>query len=142
MRMTKQRTIILQELQKSCQHLSADVLYDRVRKILPRISLATVYRNLDTLAQDGMIKQLEAEGNRKIFDADIRPHNHIFCVQCQGVENIDLGDMSGLANLAGISDIVSLDSLMNVENCDYDITGYRINVLGICKECSDDDIKN
>ena len=48
LRMTNQREMILKELQKSKQHLTADELYGRVRKIMPRISLATVYRNLET----------------------------------------------------------------------------------------------
>ena len=50
MRMTSQREIILKELQDSHQHLTADELYERVKKIMPRISLATVYRNLETLS--------------------------------------------------------------------------------------------
>ena len=55
MRMTSQREIILKELQNSRQHMSADELYERVKKIMPRISLATVYRNLETLSAAGVI---------------------------------------------------------------------------------------
>ena len=59
LRMTNQREIILQELQKSKKHMTADELYSRVRKVMPRISLATVYRNLETLSDAGIIAKLE-----------------------------------------------------------------------------------
>src|SRR5210317_2082680 len=90
LRMTNQREIILQELQKSRKHLSADELYERVKKIMPRISLATVYRNLETLSEAGVIGKLEISGRQKRFDFDVSDHDHIYCVQCHRVDNIKL----------------------------------------------------
>jgi len=62
LRMTHQREIILQELRKCTSHPSADALYERVKKILPRISLATVYRNLEILSDSGEIGKIEICG--------------------------------------------------------------------------------
>ncbi|MGL1930550.1 MAG: transcriptional repressor [Desulfotalea sp.] len=121
MRMTKQRIAILQELQKSCQHLTADVLYDRVRKVLPKVSLATIYRNLELMAEGRMIKQLDVGGSKKVFDADVTPHHHIFCLSCHRVDNIDF---------------TGEDHFLEVEKSDYKISGYRIDIVGICKNCS------
>ena len=59
-RMTRQRGIILEELRKINTHPSADEIYERVRKHLPRISLGTVYRNLEILSELGEIQKLEA----------------------------------------------------------------------------------
>ena len=55
MRMTRQRSVILEELRNSGMHPSADQLYQLVRKRLPRISLGTVYRNLEILSELGEI---------------------------------------------------------------------------------------
>ncbi len=100
--------MILKELQKSKQHLTADELYGRVKKIMPRISLATVYRNLETLSGAGVIAKLEISGRQKRFDYDTENHDHIYCVQCQRVDNISLdkeavftSDMGQIPRFAG-----------------------------------------
>ena len=122
MRMTNQREIILKELRDSRQHLTADQLYERVKKSMPRISLATVYRNLETLSEAGIIGKLEISGRQKRFDYEITPHHHIYCLQCQRVDNIEfeqeLVDQGAMASTTG-----------------YRITGYRVEFVGICSSC-------
>ena len=122
MRMTNQREIILKELRKSRQHLTADELYVRVKKSMPRISLATVYRNLETLSEAGIITKLEISGRQKRFDYDIEEHDHIYCLQCRRVDNISLEH--GLIDASS----VSLPS-------GYQVTGYRVEFVGICRPC-------
>ncbi len=122
MRMTNQREIILKELRKSRQHLTADELYVRVKKSMPRISLATVYRNLETLSEAGIITKLEISGRQKRFDYDIEEHDHIYCLQCRRVDNISLEH--GLIDASS----VSLPS-------GYQVTGYRVEFVGICLPC-------
>jgi Fur family ferric uptake transcriptional regulator len=122
LRMTNQREIILRELKKSRQHLSADELYGRVKKIMPRISLATVYRNLEILSEAGLIGKLEISGRQKRFDFDVSDHDHIYCVVCHKVDNLKIErnnvNTEGLGAAAG-----------------YAITGYRVEIVGICPEC-------
>lgn len=120
--MTNQREIILKELRKSRQHLTADELYVRVKKSMPRISLATVYRNLETLSEAGIITKLEISGRQKRFDYDIEEHDHIYCLQCRRVDNISLEH--GLIDASS----VSLPS-------GYQVTGYRVEFVGICLPC-------
>ncbi len=122
LRMTNQREIILNELRKCRQHLTADELYSRVKKIMPRISLATVYRNLETLSEAGIIAKLEMSGRQKRFDYDIEKHDHIFCVKCHRVDNIRLE-----------RGLISTSSLSLPPG--YQITGYRIEFVGICPQC-------
>ncbi len=122
MRMTNQREVILRELRKSKQHLTADELYERVKKDMPRISLATVYRNLEILSEAGMIQKLEISGRQKRFDWDTTVHDHIYCVQCHRVDNLELEHKS-----------ISGDVLKKVSS--YEITGYRLEFAGICPEC-------
>lgn len=122
LRMTNQREMILKELRKSRQHLTADELHERVKKSMPRISLATVYRNLEILSEAGIIAKLEISGRQKRFDYDVQEHDHIYCIQCHRVDNLELDRESIRA--------VSWDS-----DKGYSVQGYRLEVAGICPEC-------
>lgn len=88
MRMTRQRQVILEVLKRSKDHPTADDVYDRVRKVLPKISLGTVYRNLENLTADGVIDRIENAGGQNRFDPTTTPHNHFRCVQCGRVEDL------------------------------------------------------
>jgi len=120
--MTNQREIILRELKKSKRHLAADELYDIVKKVMPRISLATVYRNLEILSEAGMIGKLEISGRQKRFDFDVSDHDHIYCVVCHRVDNLTI-DRKGVES-----------EQLGIE-VGYTITGYRVEIMGICPEC-------
>ena len=120
--MTNQRELILKELKKSKRHLSADELYERVKKVMPRISLATVYRNLEILSEAGMIAKLEISGRQKRFDYDVGEHDHIYCVQCHRVDNIIL-DRS----------LIEREEMRAAEG--YSVTGMRVEFAGICPSC-------
>jgi len=122
LRMTNQREIILRELRKSKRHLSADELYDIVKKVMPRISLATVYRNLEILSEAGLIGKLEISGRQKRFDFDVSDHDHIYCVMCHKVDNLDI-------------ERKNIDSEQLGATAGYTITGYRVEIIGICPDC-------
>jgi Fe2+ or Zn2+ uptake regulation protein len=119
LRMTHQREVILDEMGKCKGHPTADVLYERIKKKLPRISLATVYRNLEILSEAGMIRKLEISGRQKRFDRLLDQHHHIYCVQCHRVDNLKV-------------ETVSPDSAAEIG---YRISGCRIEFFGICPEC-------
>ncbi len=122
LRMTNQREIILRELKKSKQHLAADEIYERVKKDMPRISLATVYRNLQILFEAGLIGKLEITGRQMKFDYDVTEHDHIYCTVCQKVSNLNI-KRQGLHEK-------ELESVKG-----YTVTGYRLEVIGICPTC-------
>ncbi len=121
LRMTNQREMILRELKKSKGHLTADELYERVKKFMPRISLATVYRNLEILSDVNMIRKLEISGRQKRFDSVLEEHDHIYCVQCQRIDNLSI-------------EPGHIDLAMN-ETKGYTITGRRLEVTGLCPAC-------
>ncbi len=120
--MTNQREMILQELKKSKDHLTADELYEKVKKTMPRISLATVYRNLEILSEAGLIAKLEVSGRQKRFDSELEDHDHIYCIQCHRVDNFNLD-----------REKIGLDRLESVDG--YAVTGYRLEFAGLCKKC-------
>lgn len=122
LRMTNQREIILRELRKSGRHLTADELYDLVKKAMPRISLATVYRNLEILSEAKIIGKLEISGRQKRFDYDPEEHDHIYCVVCHRVDNLEISRHG-----------MSAEELPAVGG--YTVTGCRLELIGICLDC-------
>jgi Fe2+ or Zn2+ uptake regulation protein len=122
LRITNQRTIIFEELRKSKQHMTADELYGIVRKKIPKISLATVYRNLEVLSETGMIAKLEVSGRQKCFDSEVCNHDHVFCVQCHRVDNVILKSEG--------EDCPSHGTVKG-----YTITGRRLEFIGLCPRC-------
>ncbi|MBN2440423.1 MAG: transcriptional repressor [Spirochaetales bacterium] len=124
MRITNQRKIILEELIKCSHHPGADEIYNLVRKSIPRISLGTVYRNLEFLAASGMIKKLDFGNGQKRFDGNIEPHDHFRCVNCNTIEDIPF-----------TMDIMPLDeNHMWVKK--RIIYGMRLEIYGLCAACS------
>lgn len=122
-RMTQQRRVILEELRKAKSHSSADEVYEMVRKRLPRISLGTVYRNLETLSELGEIRKLELGGTTKRFDWDPSMHYHILCVNCGRVDDAPVAPLNQLENELYGATV-------------FTIIGHRLQFTGLCPECS------
>jgi Fur family transcriptional regulator, peroxide stress response regulator len=123
MRLTTQRQIILEELAKVTSHPTANEVYDMVRRRLPRIGLGTVYRNLELMAESGLILKLEVGGTQKRFDATVSPHYHIRCIECGRVDDIEIPVQHQINDIA-------------TQACDYQILGHHIEFSGICDDCS------
>lgn len=128
MRLTTQRQIILEELAKVKTHPTASELYDMVRKRLPRIGLGTVYRNLELMAENGMILKLEVGGTQKRFDATTETHYHIRCTGCGKVDDIDTPVMDELVREAA-------------ESTSYTILGHHVEFSGLCPTCQKRSLK-
>jgi Fe2+ or Zn2+ uptake regulation protein len=126
MRMTKQRRVILETLRKHNIHPTADTLYEMVRKQMPRISLGTVYRNLEILTALGEIQTLELSGSQKRYDGVPQKHYHIRCLHCGRVDDAPIAPLNRLE-----------DDLY--ESTVYTIMGHRLEFIGLCPECSKDE---
>jgi len=121
MRLTNQRRLILEELKAVTTHPTADEIYGMVRQKMPRISLGTVYRNLEVLSSLGLVRKLENAAGQKRFDGDISPHHHIRCDVCGKV-----GDISDAPDISGIEQEIDTD---------FQITGVSLEFSGICPRC-------
>jgi len=121
-RNTQQRQVIYEELQKLSSHPTASELYSIVQKRLPRISLGTVYRNLEVLARNNLIRKIEVGGSETRFDADCMAHNHVRCIECGRVD-----DLLGLPADVHESRFVHRDG--------YEVLGCRMEYFGICPDC-------
>ena len=121
-RITSQKQIIIEELRKTKIHPTADQLFQTVREKLPRISLGTVYRNLDIMSKEMIILKLDFGDGKKHFDGDTCNHYHIYCTSCEKVDD--------LAEEAVKEFEINPQLFKN-----YKITGHCINFFGICNEC-------
>lgn len=124
-RITKQRKLILEELERAKDHPTAYDVYERVKNRMPKISLGTVYRNLEFLSANGVIKRLDLGEGQKRFDVTTDEHKHIRCISCGRIDDIPLNTYRQLTT---IIDIVG------------DVTGYNgigssMDFHGICPEC-------
>lgn len=122
MRYSKQRDIILQTLTDNPIHPTAEQLYALVKQIAPAISLATVYRNLNQLAENGVIKKICGLDGTSHFDHNIHNHYHLLCSKCHKVYDVPYDIAPRL------SEEVLSQTGMIVESCD-------IAMRGICNNC-------
>ncbi len=120
--MTHQREVILHELRMAKDHPTADELFHRVRKHLPKISLATVYRNLEILVDAEKIQKIEVGGRQKRFDGNPMPHYHIRCLKCGRVDDMPIGRID------------ALDSL-SLQPHGYKVLDHHLEFIGICPMC-------
>jgi Fur family peroxide stress response transcriptional regulator len=85
LKITPQRVEVYKTLAASSDHPSAEVVYAIVRRVLPNISLDTVNRTLNTLAQIGAAFVVEGSGDVKRFDGNLENHQHFKCIKCKKI---------------------------------------------------------
>jgi len=121
-RLSRQRETILAELCKVKTHPTADEVYDMVRKIMPRISLGTVYRNLDFLSSRGVVLRLGGAGTQKRFDGNPMPHPHLRCSVCGRVEDVEYD--------------LDLPELPAEQRMGYESLRCDVEFVGVCPICA------
>ncbi|WP_037570971.1 Fur family transcriptional regulator [Spirochaeta cellobiosiphila] len=124
MRMTKQRQTILDVLKMDKTHPDAESLYYEVRKLMPNISLGTVYRNLDFLADQGLIKRLHVSGRQMHFDGDMDDHHHFECRKCGKIIDVPLSEEPQTLSLP-------------FDHINGRIDGFSVSFYGVCEDCSE-----
>lgn len=87
-RNTKQRQTILDSVRSRCDHPTAEQIYNQVKNLDGRISLGTVYRNLQLLAESGEILAVRIPNGPDRFDLTVRNHDHFICKKCGSVSDI------------------------------------------------------
>ncbi len=85
LKVTPQRMAVYKVLLETKEHPSAEMLFKKVRKVFPSISLDTVNRTLNTLSEIGVAFIVEGSGDAKRFDGNLDNHQHFKCVKCKRV---------------------------------------------------------
>ena len=121
-RNTPQRRVILEELRSTYTHPTAAELHLAVRKHLPRISLGTVYRNLEVLCEDGLARKLALAGTDARYDGLTHAHDHVRCTACGALRDLAGAERAALPKPPA-------------EAGGFEIHGYRLEYFGLCADC-------
>ncbi|MBE5738624.1 MAG: transcriptional repressor [Clostridiales bacterium] len=121
---SRQREIVLDILQKSYSHPTAEEVFTEARKVDSNISLGTVYRNLELLCSDRVIEKIPTPISKDRFDLKKSKHNHAICERCGKVL-----DFESKVDLQSIKSEIEKDS-------GFEIIQDEIRVIGICSECN------
>jgi Fur family ferric uptake transcriptional regulator len=122
--MTTQRELVLQYVQKSHDHPTADEIYKYLKKKLPRVSKKTVYNNLKVLSETGMIREISTRGVKR-YEPAMEPHHHLICLVCDSVFDIKEIKLTRLA--------VRVAESLN----DFEVSSSTTHFYGICKVCKE-----
>lgn len=121
-RNTIQKDLVLKTVQELKRHLTADEVYEFIKKEHPTIGRGTVYRNLKILVEEGAIRKVEVPDGSDRFDFTLKDHYHVKCVKCGNIFDVDMEQLPDLK--AKIRDTHGMEFL-----------GYDIFFKGICPAC-------
>ncbi len=119
---SKQREAIKEYLSQTKEHPTADTVYTNIRAVLPNISLGTVYRNLNLLAEQGEILKINCEDGSVHFDGNLDPHYHFICKSCGKIFDIEMESIDFINKIAGAS-------------FGGKIEGHIVHFYGKCPDC-------
>lgn len=110
--------VILDIINNSDTHLTAEQVFFELKKEYPAVALATVYNNLNSLCQQGKIRKISVEGCTERYDKNTR-HDHLVCRRCGKLSDIHLEDITEQLK----------------KQVGFEIDGYDIKVQYLCPDC-------
>ena len=120
-RQTRQRRLVYGAVASTDSHPSAEWVYERVRREMPRVSLGTVYRNLQLLVAEGRLRAW-SRGRTTRYDADVEPHDHFVCRSC-GL----------LLDIERAPEAISSEKRLRARG--HQIDNRVLEFIGVCRDC-------
>ncbi len=124
-RYSKQRDAVMKVLDKINYHPTVDEIYDIVRKKYPKVSLATIYRNVEQLTQMNKIWKIELPNEPARYDGNMEKHHHVRCSKCNAINDVWIEKE--------VTDLIDIGSIKNR----FSITCFKIEFEGICENCQE-----
>jgi len=126
-RITPQREMIIETITRNPAHFTADEIYSAVQKKTQTMNVATVYRTLDVLVEEGLVSRSDfGQGHVVYATEDHGPHIHLICRQCGEV-------MDAEASLA-----LPLKEKLK-EQYQFDLSLHHLAAFGLCPKCQKED---
>jgi len=119
---THQRQVLYEVMRTMPGHPSPEEVYARVKKRIPAISLATVYKNIHLFVERGVLKEVSMHHGSLRVELNSHLHHHMVCSHCKSITDIeeeDLGVLPAPERLPG----------------GFRAERYAIDVIGICAAC-------
>lgn len=120
---TEQRAAVFEYLRTIDHHPTAEEVYVAVRERLPKVSLATVYKNLEALIEAGVASKFTYGDGSARYDIRTDHHHHLRCLRCGRMWDVEAGEEAAW-----------LQSLKSPRK-GFEVTAYRLEILGNCREC-------
>jgi Fe2+ or Zn2+ uptake regulation protein len=121
---THQRQVIWETLMDMHDHPSPETVYDRVKKRIPSISLATVYKNVNTFIEHGLVGEVSLHRGSSRIETNVDPHHHFVCTRCRNIFDFD-------------EDYLDPPQLKKRAPAGFRIHRYYIEVQGLCRKCAE-----
>jgi len=126
LRMTRERSIIVDEVFSSHEHFDAEQLVQRLaqRKDSKRVSRSTIYRSITQLEEAGLIRKVARQDNREVYEHDYGypQHDHLICKKCSELIEFHNEEISKLLNQVA-------------REHGFRMEGHRLEVYGLCDQC-------
>lgn len=120
-RSTRQRRLVLEAVSGTKSHPTAEWVYEAVRRELPRVSLGTIYRNLQRLVDEGRVRSFVRDGRIR-YDADPELHDHFSCDRC-GL----------LMDIPRAAEALPAEKRLKARG--YVVAGRNLEFHGLCRKC-------
>ena len=125
LKVTPQRIAIYSMLSNTKSHPSAEDIYKELLPTNPSMSLATVYKTLDSFKSIGLIQELSVGSGKNNYDADLSSHAHIVCLDCGNIYDLEV-DISNQLN--NIKDKIATEK-------SFIISHQQITFYSVCPTC-------
>jgi Fur family peroxide stress response transcriptional regulator len=119
---THQRQVLYEVMQTMPGHPSPEEVYARVKKRIPAISLATVYKNIHLFIESGVLKEVSLHHGSLRVEMNSHVHHHMVCSHCKSITDIEEKDLGVLPKRQGLPG-------------GFQVERYAIDVIGICAAC-------
>lgn len=119
---TTQKRAILDWMIQAKHHPTVEEVYKGVKENMPKISYATVYRNLGKLVLEGQIKEVQFVDKKKRYETTLHDHQHFICTGCHRIIDMEL---SKLLNVGEISKKLQC----------HEVQTFNLELIGLCAAC-------
>lgn len=115
--MTKQRECVLRAVRENEGHHTAEEIFELAKKECPGIAVATVYNNLNSLVDGGILKRISRVGKPDVYDRNMHPHEHLICLVCGKIVDLDIPEIKTVLSESLGRKINDYDLIIHAE-CD------------------------
>lgn len=119
--MSRQKEVIYDIVASAMSHPTADWIYQRARRRMPRISLGTVYRNLKALSGEGRLLEINTTRGPARYDANTSRHSHLRCMECGLLVDVPETDIEFVPR--------------SPQTRKFQVLEYRVEFVGLCPDC-------
>ncbi len=119
---TFQRQVIYEAVLDSMDHPTPEHIYEQVRERIPSISLGTVYKNVKTFIDTGLLKEVSLHHGSLRLEANMKHHHHLVCSRCKSIFDLD-------------ADRVAPMKLAGLLPKGFEARQWNLEIVGVCASC-------